>query len=329
MHDRVQGCAQGTGRGYAGWVSDSWFSPTRPPDRANDGGPEPTTPHATTTHATTVVISWNRRDDLMRTLPLHDPPVILVDNGSTDGTVEAVRRAHPDIDVVALDRNRGAAARNLGVERAQTAYVAFADDDSWWARGAVRRAVEILQTDPAIAVVNGKILLGTDNRVDPVSDVMARSPLASVQGRWPSLLGFVACASVVRRSAFLAAGGFDDVVFFPGEEERVALDLAALGAAVVYADDVIVHHHPSTSRESDLRRRRVIARNRILTATMRRPWRVVAREIAESARSEPGMWRAVADAVPRMPRAVAARRRLPAEVEDRLAALAATPSSTQ
>jgi GT2 family glycosyltransferase len=280
-------------------------------------------------NATTVVMSRNRRDDLMRTLPLHDRPVILVDNGSTDGTVEAVRVRHPDIDVVALDRNRGAAARNIGVELATTPYVAFADDDSWWARGAVRRAVEVLEADASIAVVNGKILLGTDNRVDPVCDVMARSPLSSVQGRWPSLLGFVACASVVRRSAFLAAGGFDEVVFFPGEEERVALDLATLGAAVVYVEDVIVHHHPSTSRDSGLRRRRVIARNRILTAVMRRPWRVVAREIADAARSEPGMWHAVVDAVPRLPRAIAARQRVPADVEDRLVALAATRSSTQ
>jgi GT2 family glycosyltransferase len=289
------------------------FSPTRAPNMTN---------------VTTVVMSRNRRDDLMRTLPLHDPPVILVDNGSTDGTAEAVRVRHPDIDVVALDRNHGAAARNIGVQLATTPYVAFADDDSWWARGALRKAVEILEADAGIAVVNGKILLGTENRVDPVCDVMARSPLSSVQGRWPSLLGFVACASVVRRSAFLASGGFDEVVFFPGEEERVALDLATLGAAVVYADDVIVHHHPSASRDSDLRRRRVIARNRILTATMRRPWRVVAREIADSARSEPGMWHAVVDAVPRLPRAIAARKRLPAEVEDRLVALTATQSST-
>ena len=45
----------------------------------------------------------------------------------------------------------------------------------------------------------------------------------------PSILGFLACAVVVRRSAFLDVGGFDDVVFFGGEEERVALDLAAAG----------------------------------------------------------------------------------------------------
>ena len=63
--------------------------------------------------------------------------MILVDNGSTDGTVAAVRDARPDLRVVRLGTNRGAPARNLGVRLAATPYVAFADDDSWWSPGAL------------------------------------------------------------------------------------------------------------------------------------------------------------------------------------------------
>ena len=56
------------------------------------------------------------------------------------------------------------------------------------------------------------------------------SPLpAAVDLPGPRILGFVACGAVVRRAAFREAGGFDAVVHFAGEEERVAIDLAAAG----------------------------------------------------------------------------------------------------
>ena len=78
-----------------------------------------------------VVMSQNRREDLLRTLPRHEAPVVLVDNASTDGTVEAVRAALPEAAVVPLERNVGAYALTFGVERAGTEFVAFADDDPW------------------------------------------------------------------------------------------------------------------------------------------------------------------------------------------------------
>ena len=152
--------------------------------------------------------------------------MILVDNGSADGTVASVPAVRPDATVVELGRNRGAPARNLGVRLASTPYVAFADDDSWWHAGALARAADVLDAHPRAAVVAARVLVGAACRDDPICAVMAAAPLGrdpDLPG--PSILGFLACAVVVRRSAFLDVGGFDDVVFFGGEEERVALDL--------------------------------------------------------------------------------------------------------
>jgi len=77
---------------------------------------------------TVVVVTLNRRNELLRSLPRHEAPVVCVDNGSHDGAA-GVRRALPDVRVVERPRNRGAAARTIGVELASTPYVAFADDD--------------------------------------------------------------------------------------------------------------------------------------------------------------------------------------------------------
>src|SRR5207253_4358782 len=131
---------------------------------------------------------------------------------------------------------------------------------------------------PRLALLNARILVGTEERLDPVCADMAASPLGTAPDLpGPSLLGFVACAALVRTEAFVAVGGFDPVVRFPGEEERVALDLAAAGWGLAYVDEVTVHHHPSPKRHSPDERRAALWRCRLPTAVMRFPLREVAR----------------------------------------------------
>jgi GT2 family glycosyltransferase len=264
---------------------------------------------------TVVVASRDRRDELLATLPRHEAPVVLVDNGSTDGTVAAVRTRCPAVTVLPLPRNQGARARTLGVEQAGTTFVAFADDDSWWAPGDLARAVAIMQAFPRLAVLNARILVGPEERLDPVCVEMAASPLGTPTDLpGPALLGFVACGALVRTEAFTAAGGFDPVVRFPGEEERLALDLAAAGWGMAYVDDVVVHHHPSPRRHAPGRRQAAIWRSRLLTALMRYPAADVARALVDAIRAgRPGVEGALR-AVPDVPGALVRRRPIPAAV---------------
>lgn len=264
---------------------------------------------------TLVIASRNRRSDLLASLPHHRAPVILVDNGSTDGSADAVAAARPQVTVIRLPRNLGAAARTVGVRAATTPFVAFADDDSWWAPGALRAAADALAEHPRLGLVCAKILVGPEERVDAVSELMATSPLprdAAVPGE--PLLGFVACAAMVRRSAFLASGGFDTVVRFPGEEERLALDLATAGWAMAYVEDVVVHHHPSPSRQPPGRRQYGIARAATLTALMRLPWRDAAGELRRLAAQGPSHRSGVLRGLLEAPAALRRRRALPRDV---------------
>jgi GT2 family glycosyltransferase len=268
---------------------------------------------------TTVVATRDRWSDLAASLAHHGGPVVLVDNGSEDDTPALVRERFPDVRVIEVDHNLGAVARNLGVRAATTPYVAFADDDSWWAPGALDRAAEHLDAHPRLGLIAAAILVGPDERVDPVCAEMARSPLpAEPDLPGPPVLGFVACGSVVRREAYLAAEGFDEVVEFAGEEERLAMDLTALGWGVAYVGDVVAHHHPSTHREHSASRRARLARNRLLTAVMRRPWPVVVRTAWALAATGTAERRGVASAVPRLGRALRRRMVVPSTVESRL-----------
>jgi GT2 family glycosyltransferase len=261
---------------------------------------------------TVVVASRNRREDLLASLPRHEAPVVLVDNASTDGTVQAIRHAHPQVTVLVLDRNHGAGARTVGVRHAGTEFVAFADDDSWWAPGDLERAVQLMRAHPRLALLNARILVGADERLDPVCAAMAASPLGTQPDLpGPSLLGFVACAALVRTEAFDAVGGFDPVVRFPGEEERVALDLAAAGWGLAYVERVTVHHHPSPKRHSPGRRVAAIRRSRLLTALMRLPGADVLRIARGGILEGPRGWEGLLRALPDVPAALRHRRRIP------------------
>ncbi|HYO35801.1 MAG TPA: glycosyltransferase [Geodermatophilus sp.] len=273
---------------------------------------------------TVVVMSWNRREDLLATLPRHEAPVVLVDNGSSDGTAEAVRAALPGVTVLPLRENVGARARTIGAGHARTEFVAFADDDSWWAPGDLAAAVAVMRAHPRLAVLNARVLVGPEERLDPLCPELAASPLgAPPHLPGPRLLGFIGCAAMVRTEAFLAAGGFDPVVRFPGEEERLSLDLAAAGWDVAYVDSVTVHHHPSARRHDAAARRTAIWRSRVLTAVMRLPARDVARTVLAALRTGAperlGVWRALPD----LPAALRRRRRVPAHVLADLRLLAA------
>jgi GT2 family glycosyltransferase len=261
---------------------------------------------------TCVVASRNRRADLLASLPRHEAPVVLVDNASTDGTVAAVRAAHPEVTVLALAENAGALARTLGAAEARTPFLAFTDDDSWWAPGDLARAVAVMRAHPRLGLLNARILVGAEEELDPVCTEMAASPLGTEPDLpGPSLLGFVACAALVRTDAFTSVGGFDPVVRFPGEEERLALDLAAAGWGLAYVDDLTVHHHPSARREAAAARQAGIWRSRVLTALMRYPAADAVGQLRRAASAGRVGWWGLAGALPRVPAALRRRRVLP------------------
>lgn len=224
-----------------------------------------------------VVIATRNRaisliDSLERLASLPEqPPVVVVDNGSTDGTPEIVRFRFPQVEVIALNKNRSAAARNVGVESLKCPYIALCDDDSWWAPGSLRLAGEILDKYPRLGLVAGQVVLEPKGVADPVCELMARSPLPSRQDLpGPSVLGFIACGAVIRKEAFLQARGFQERYGVGGEEELLAIDMTAEGWGLAYVPDVIAHHQPSSHR-NPRRRQDIVARNALWTTWLRRP----------------------------------------------------------
>lgn len=255
---------------------------------------------------TVAIATRNRRELLLRTLRRlrNDHPhvdVVVVDNGSEDGTPAAVRMHFADVTLVEAKRNYGSYARTIAAQSTHSDLLAFCDDDTAWEPGAFERAAEIFAAHPRVGLLCGRLLVEPEMRVDPVCEAMAASPLPRREGLpGPPILGFLACAAIVRRRAFVAAGGFHLEYGIGGEEELLAIDMADGGWALCYVDDLIAYHAPAGAGRDPYRRRAVQLRNKLWTAWLRRPMReaasITCRAVARNA-GDPAAWQGFSEAM--------------------------------
>jgi glycosyltransferase involved in cell wall biosynthesis len=165
---------------------------------------------------TIVVITRERERDLARlAAPARAVPVVLVDNGSRDGSAQLAREHGATVVELAQPRRR---RPHVGVQKATTPYIAFADDDSWWAparwRGRPRCSTATRGWRCSPFAVS--VLVRSRASVDTGCVEMAAS-----QGSSPATLhgSAVSCAAAAspcrrRRSAprrlYTAVGGFSE-----------------------------------------------------------------------------------------------------------------------
>ena len=113
-----------------------------------------------------IIVSHNTKADLegcIRSLRQHPPriphEIVVVDNASSDGSVEAVRTGWPDIRVIALDRNVGfSSANNTGIRETSSELVLLLNSDTIVPDGAIDRLVGALRELPGAAVAGPRIV---------------------------------------------------------------------------------------------------------------------------------------------------------------------------
>jgi hypothetical protein len=233
--------------------------------------------------AVTVVIpNWNGRDWLERCLgalvagDLKPAEVIVVDNGSSDGSVAYLHAHHPVVRVIALRANTGFAhAANRGIEAASSEFVALLNTDVVVAADWLARMSRVLVAEPAAASVTGKMLaLADPTIVYDAGDVLRRDGACEQRGRfrrdaglWDSpgtVFGACAGAAVYRRSVVLGIGGFDERYFAYLEDVDLALRLALVGWSCRYEPAVALHAGEVSSRQLAGGHHALVTRNTIL-----------------------------------------------------------------
>lgn len=184
--------------------------------------------------------------------------VIVVDNGSADGTPAQLRRHFPGVECIGLARNRGVpVAWNIGAQAAATPLLLFLNQDLILLPGALA-ALRAAATEAGVGAVGCKILSFDSASVYHAGGAIDW-PLG--RGRHPGYgepdspaLGRRACDYVsgavlaVRRDLVLGLGGFD-TQFSPGYYEDVdfCVRVRAAGLAALYIPEAVALHHESTS----------------------------------------------------------------------------------
>lgn len=230
--------------------------------------------------ASVVVVTWNGRERLKESLPAivgqqgvrHE--VILVDNGSTDGTVDWVRASHPSVRVVELPENTGfAAGNNRGFEAARAPLVATINNDAIpdpdWLTGLVSAAT----AHPDAGMFASRMVYRHDPEVidsagvslDPLGIAWDRSAGTPVQDDADGeVFGASAGAALYRRELLQATGGFDGRFFAYLEDVDLAWRARWLGWKARYVPAARVRHmHSATWAEDSPLKTFHLGRNKV------------------------------------------------------------------
>jgi GT2 family glycosyltransferase len=229
-----------------------------------------------------VVPNWNGRAwlpqclDALTAQTVGALEVIVVDNGSSDGSREYLRARHPDVRVIAVGFNSGFAhAANRGLRAARGEFVALVNTDVVLASDWVQRTARALAADPGAASVACK-MLSLDNPaiVYDAGDVLRRDGSCRQRGRfrpddgrWETpgeVFGACAGAALYRRDVALIAGGFDERFFAYLEDVDLALRLRLGGWSCRYEPAVAMHAGEGSSRQLPGGHHRLVERNTLL-----------------------------------------------------------------
>jgi GT2 family glycosyltransferase len=243
-----------------------------------------------------VVVNWNRRELLAACLESLtrsqgvDFEVIVVDNGSSDGSTEMVEREFMGRDVMNLRLLKNSvnlgfcAANNQGIAATRASFIALLNNDAeadpnWL--GALRWCFEG-RSDVGMAA--SKILVFEDpQRIDKAGHLIYLDGQNRGRGtgeldagqydRMEEILWPDGCAAMYRRALLDQIGGFDEDFFAYADDAELGLRAQIAGWKCLYVPDAVVRHHRgSTLGVISSRRLELIERNRVLLAAKLFPW---------------------------------------------------------
>jgi GT2 family glycosyltransferase len=205
-----------------------------------------------------VIVTHNRRESLLRTLgilfartplPPKEWEAYVVDNGSKDGTLPAVREQFPLVRTIRRPRNEGVWSRNYAFGVVHAPYIVLLDDDSYPLDGAVVRSIEHLESHHSCAAVAGRVI-----HPDGTAEACAL-PNVMLSG-----------AVCLRNSVLDQVGGFAREFFRKAGEYDLSFRIWEAGYSIDRVEDVVYCHDKSPAARSDFLAHRMDLRNNLILA---------------------------------------------------------------
>jgi N-acetylglucosaminyl-diphospho-decaprenol L-rhamnosyltransferase len=221
------------------------------------------------------IVNYNTREELracLRTIASEFPrEVVVVDNASTDGSIEMLRAEHPEVTLVANRTNPGfGSAANQGVRRCHSRYVLLLNSDTLLQPGVLRALASYLDEHPRAAIVGPRLvypdgrlqvscrafptprtLLATELRLDfalRAAPALRHRCLATwLHDRSRVVPWVVGAAMAIRRAAFESINGFDESFFMYFEEADLCYRLRRAGWQIHFTPTATVVHSGGAS----------------------------------------------------------------------------------
>ena len=209
-----------------------------------------------------VILNWNGKDFIpscIRSAKEQTYPnteIILVDNASTDGSIESIKALFPDLRLIANRENLGyGGGNNRGIREAGGEYVLVLNNDAEIEKECVKRLWECMETDERIGTAAPKILFydrkdtvdaaGLAIFADGLSIGRGRSEPQSKYDHGGEVFCGSGCASLFRREMLDEVGLFDEDFFAYAEDTDLGWRARLAGWTAYYVPGAVVYHHHS------------------------------------------------------------------------------------
>lgn len=243
------------------------------------------------TRIAVIVLNWNGVEDTLACLASLSKvrglefTTLLVDNGSSDGTVRLVRSAFPQVEVLELPRNVGFAAGNnagfFSLRERGFDTVVFLNNDTIVDDGFLEPLIEALR-DPWVGVVVPKILYMDDpgriwyagGIVNPATGLIAHRGIRMPDGPEYSVSGpttyATGCCICMRGADFGRLKGFDERFAMYGEDVDLSLRVRETGRIILYVPASRIWHRVSASSGGEMNFGKQLRKSRAAFRIMRR-----------------------------------------------------------
>jgi GT2 family glycosyltransferase len=188
------------------------------------------------------ILSFNRKDELRNTLTkvyeqdYKKIEVIVVDNASSDGSTEMVKKEFPEVQLIQIEKNIGIAGWNEGFKVAKGEYVLVLDDDSYPLSSAIRIGIKKLISNSNIAIIACKIVLKNEiQNFDKLANNLADNLVTT----------FTGCGAIIRKNIIDEVGGFEDELFIYFHEVEYSMRIINTGLDILLCPSSLVVHNIS------------------------------------------------------------------------------------